>query len=87
MRSIVWVAAAAAIVLGGSDGSLAQGMGMGTGMGMYDAKPAYRPKAPAPRTQRYYYRGRDVRAGTCGQFHYWDGKRCADARTSPPKLN
>jgi hypothetical protein len=82
MRSILWVAAAAAIVLGGSGGSFAQGMGMG----MYGAPPSARPKAPPPRTQRYYYRSRDVRAGTCGQFRYWDGKRCADARTSPPKL-
>ncbi len=82
MRSIVWVAAAAAILLAGSGGSFAQSMGMGTPT----ANPGAKSKAATPRKQRYYYRGRDVRAKTCGQFRYWDGKRCADARTSPPKL-
>ena len=25
-----------------------------------------------------------VRPANCGQFHYWDGERCADARFDPP---
>jgi hypothetical protein len=84
MRSIVWVAAAAAIVLAGSGGSFAQSMGQG--MGTPTANPGAKSTAAAPRKQRYYYRGRDARAKTCGQFKYWSGKRCMDARTSPPKL-
>ena len=25
-----------------------------------------------------------VRPANCGEFHYWDGERCADARVDPP---
>lgn len=28
-----------------------------------------------------------VRPSNCGQFRYWDGTRCADARVNPPNLN
>jgi hypothetical protein len=80
MRSVLWAAVAAFILLGGSAPAFAQ---MGGGM-TYDSKPAYGYKKPAPRPQRFYYRSGDTR--TCGEFHYWSGKRCMDARKNPPDL-
>jgi hypothetical protein len=89
MRSVLWAAAAALVVLGGSAPTFAQ---MGESK-MY--APYFGYSAPAPRAKRYYYRSRDpgpryyYRSGdtrTCGEFRYWNGQRCLDARTSPPDL-
>jgi hypothetical protein len=27
-----------------------------------------------------------ARRGGCGEFYYWDGNRCVDARVNPPGL-
>jgi hypothetical protein len=35
--------------------------------------------APAPRVY-----GWTMRPADCGTFRYWDGERCADARSDPP---
>jgi hypothetical protein len=92
MRSIVWIAAAAIIALGGAGGALAQGMGPM----MYGASPATGPakkaapraKKPAVRPKGSYYRSGGLRTSVCGkQFHYWSGGKCVDARVKPPKLN
>jgi hypothetical protein len=60
---------------------------------------AYRAPAPgyvengyAPRMYRpppYYYRNGDAiarapRRGGCGQYRYWSGEACVDARDAPP---
>ena len=47
---------------------------------------------PAPRVYGYSREavGPDVvvplRPSNCGEFHYWNGVRCADARVEPPNL-
>lgn len=28
-----------------------------------------------------------IRPTSCGQYRYWNGERCADARVAPPDLN
>lgn len=47
---------------------------------------------PQPRT--YSYRPAPTeetrapgRAGSCGEFHYWNGQSCVDARVVPPNVN
>jgi hypothetical protein len=94
MRSIVWIAAAAIIALGGVGGALAQGMGPMTGPMTQGAKPAAGPtKKAAPRAKKPAlrsakgYRGAQRTAGCGKQFHYWSGGKCVDARLKPPKLN
>ena len=77
MRSILWAIAAAALVLGGSTITSAQGMGAG------EAARAYKAPKTAPRAKRYYY---SSGYKTCGQFRYWKGGKCLDARTNPPTL-
>ncbi|HEY7550528.1 MAG TPA: hypothetical protein VH913_13570 [Hyphomicrobiaceae bacterium] len=79
MRWMLWAAAAAALVLGGSAPTFAQ---MG-GSRSDQLKPPHRAAKPAPRAKRYYYRSGYK---TCGQYRYWKGGKCLDARTSPPKL-
>ncbi|HWE20690.1 MAG TPA: hypothetical protein VG758_26520 [Hyphomicrobiaceae bacterium] len=91
MRWIIW-GAAAAIVLGVSGPASAQMGGM-----MFDPPPsakAAKPATPAPRAKQYYrsakpgprYYYRSGVTPTCGEFHYWSGQRCVDARTTPPDL-
>ena len=48
----------------------------------------YYDEAP-PRARYYVAPEREVMPSTrngCGQFHYWNGERCADARDEPPAL-
>jgi hypothetical protein len=79
MRSILWAIAAAALVLGGSTITSAQGTG-----GRKAATAPYAKSAKAPRHfYRSYYRSPYK---TCGQFRYWKGGKCMDARTNPPSL-
>jgi hypothetical protein len=74
---MLWAAAAAALVLGGSAPTFAQ-------MARSDElKPPHRAAKPAPRAKRYYYRSGYK---TCGQYRYWKGGKCLDARTNPPSL-
>jgi hypothetical protein len=90
MRWILWGVAAAGLVLGGSMGASAQGMGgMSGGMGMmgYTSQPrAYRAAKPAPRARAKRYGYRSSAAGSCGLYKYWSKGACKDARTSPPNL-
>lgn len=46
--------------------------------------------ADAPRADsetRVYGWQLDAPPTSCGVFKYWDGQRCADARTAPPDLD
>jgi hypothetical protein len=80
MRSILWAVAATALVLGGATSTSAQG----TGAKKQAGKAPYSKSAKAaPRAKRYGYRSAYK---TCGQYHYWKGGKCLDARTAPPKL-
>ena len=102
-RSIRWIAsgtvvgialAGVAVLGGGLSPSSAQGaMSMG-GYGMSPGPRYYRARPPAMGVYRYrpaprarYYRS-PSRAGSCGQFRYWDTAKgaCLAARTSPPDL-
>lgn len=37
--------------------------------------------APSARVERR------TPGGSCGEFHYWTGSRCADARVTPPDID
>ena len=57
----------------------------------YDRREYVRPGA---RVYGYYRdgnivvgRGAALRPLSCGEFRYWDGTRCADARVDPPRLD
>jgi hypothetical protein len=87
MRSIVAAASAALIVLGGSTGAIAQDVEVE----VYGGEPYYYEYTdPTPPAYRY---GSDaptvvvpVRPLNCGEFRYWDGERCVDARFVPPDV-
>jgi hypothetical protein len=87
MRSIVTAASAAFFVLG-SAGALAQDVEVEINRG----GPYYYDTNPAPRTQGYSYRSErpavvvPIRPANCGEFRYWDGQRCVDARYVPPPV-
>lgn len=90
MRAIMPAALAAAIVAAGSSAAFAQRVGVeiDTGEPYY-----YRYEQPAPGAYRYY-RSFDerptvvvpLRPANCGQYRYWNGQRCVDARVVPPDL-
>jgi hypothetical protein len=94
MRTIFVTAIAAAGILAGATGAFAQTVGVEVYSGpRYD--PYYYDRfdaRPAPRVYGYYrdddqVSGRVfVRPGNCGEFRYWDGMRCADARVDPPTV-
>ena len=102
MRRIFVLAAAVAALIGGYGSASAQGVGVevysgpGYGTSYYDGRYDTR---PGPRVYGYTQYDADddvvapaeprilVRPGNCGQFRYWNGTSCADARVSPPKLN
>jgi hypothetical protein len=89
MRSIVPAASAVLIALGGSTGALAQDVEVE----LYGGAPHYyyyEYTDPAPPT--YGYRSDapavvvPVRPSNCGEFRYWNGERCVDARFVPPDV-
>jgi hypothetical protein len=103
MRRIFILAAAAAALIGGYGSASAQSVGVevysGPQYGTYYYDGRYDTR-PGPRVYGYYQDDADevvvapraeprivVRPGNCGQFRYWNGTSCADARVSPPKLN
>jgi hypothetical protein len=88
MRSIVCATLTAIIILGGSSGAYAQRLGVEIDVD----EPYY--AQPAPRADSYYYRSDDdrpavvvpIRPASCGEFRYWNGERCVDARLVPPNI-
>jgi hypothetical protein len=75
MRSVVLAGSAVLIMLGGS----------ASAQDYY-----YEYTEPAPRAETYYYRADPpavvVRPSSCGEFRYWDGQQCVDARAVPPAV-
>jgi hypothetical protein len=85
MRRIVLMASLGTGILSGSSGAFAQQV-----IETYPSDPYYEEYVrPAPRAYPY---GTDVpaivtvRPADCGEFRYWNGDRCVDARVAPPAL-
>jgi hypothetical protein len=85
MRSIAPAASATLVALSGSAGALAQDVAVE----LYGGEPYYYEYTePAPRA----YRGdppavaAPVRPPSCGEFRYWNGQQCVDARFVPPDV-
>jgi hypothetical protein len=99
MRFALIAATALASVAAASSASAQVGFGVYVGpSGYYDD---YETAPPTYRTRRdvygyssgYEYERRPgvvvrgpIRRGGCGQFFYWDGTQCVDARSNPPDL-
>jgi hypothetical protein len=99
MRLAIITAAAAALasLAAASSASAQVGFGVYVGpSGTYDdydyAPPPTRPRVYGYTNTYEYDRRPDVvvrapgRRGGCGEFFYWDGSTCVDARTNPPDL-
>jgi hypothetical protein len=87
MRSIVPAASAALIVFGSFTGALAQDVEVehySNAPSYYEytdpTPPAYRYQSDVPAVLV------PVRPRNCGEFHYWNGERCVDARFVPPDV-
>ena len=95
MRRWVSIAGAVAMVAFSSGAAFAQGVGVEFYSGpRYDSYYYDRYERPGPRVYGYYQDENVVvepnvviRPSNCGQFRYWNGTRCADARVNPPNLN
>jgi hypothetical protein len=76
MRPFVCSALLAGAVLAGTGGAYAQDV-----IEVYPSAPYYEEGIrPAPRAYV------PVRPASCGEFRYWNGSRCVDARAAPPEL-
>jgi len=90
MRSIVPAASAALMILGGTGGALAQDVDVE----IYGGAPysySYEYTESEPRAQYNYSADPPVvvvpaRPRSCGEFRYWDGASCVDARRIPPDV-
>lgn len=95
MGRLFGLAAALVAMVGGYGSASAQSVGVEVYGG-----PRYQPyyqeryERSAPRVYGYYrdddtvYEPRViVRPSNCGQYRYWNGTRCADARFQPPRLD
>ena len=76
MRPIVFTTLLAALVFGGSSGAFAQSVEI------YPDKPYYEEEYD----KLTYLLDPPIRPRNCGEFRYWDGERCVDARDEPPDL-
>jgi hypothetical protein len=94
--SITAVGAALASLVAANPASAQVGFGVYVGPS-YSDEYDYAPPPPRARvygyTSSYDYDAPDVvvrvppaRRGGCGEFFYWDGNRCVDARVNPPGL-
>ena len=86
MRSVLLLASTAAAVLAGSTGVLAQQL-----IEPYPADPPYYDEYVQPGSSAYRYRSDSpavipLRPVSCGEFRYWNGQRCVDARVFPPDV-
>ena len=95
MRRVFLTALAATGLLVGYSSAFAQSVGLEVYTGPPN-DPYYNDRydvRPDPRVYGYY-RDNDeviggrvfVRPSNCGEFHYWDDTRCADARVDPPNI-
>ena len=85
MRTIVLTSLLATVVFGASGAAFAQPAEVYT-----DEPSYYEDTASAPGV--YQYRSerpivvRPVRPANCGEYRYWNGERCVDARDVPPDI-
>ena len=85
MRPIV-LFTLATVVCGGSSGAIAQSIEI------YPDEPYYYEEydedEPASRVYRYRSDApvviHPIRPANCGEYRYWNGQRCVDARFAPP---
>jgi len=85
MRAIICAALGAAIAVAGSSVASAQR----DSVRIYPD--GYEYGYQAPRRDYRYYRSEPaevipIRPANCGEFRYWDGKQCVDARVVPPDI-
>ena len=86
MSRVALAALAAIGLLAGMEGALAQGTPAGS-TAATPQRPAPTEAVPPAASGRYDpsgYRRAPSRPANCGQFRYWNGTRCADARDEPP---
>jgi len=81
MRSIICAALSAGIAVAGSSVAFAQ----------RDIVRIYSDGYQAPTRDYRYYRSEPaevipIRPADCGEFRYWNGRRCVDAREVPPEI-
>jgi hypothetical protein len=85
MRLIVPIALLATILLGGAGSALAQ-----AAKTQPDDRYYYYEESDAPRVYKYRSDApvvvRPVRPANCGEYRYWNGERCVDARVVPPDV-
>jgi hypothetical protein len=87
MHPILRAALTAAVVAGGASGALAQSASVDRNEPFY-----YEDLDTRSNPRVYRYRTDEppvvipLRPANCGVYHYWDGKRCVDARDVPPAL-
>jgi hypothetical protein len=97
MRLAFLTAAAAALASLAAAGPASAQVGFGVYVGPSGYYDDYDYASPPPRTygysSSYEYDARpDVvvrvppRRGGCGEYFYWNGTRCVDARSNPPDL-
>jgi hypothetical protein len=82
MRSIICAALSVGIVVAGSSGAFAQREGVQVYPGEQESTRDYRYRSDEGRPDVVI----PIRPASCGEFRYWDGKRCADAREVPPDV-
>jgi hypothetical protein len=86
MRSVALTASLATAIFSGASGAFAQRVIVET----YPSDPPYYDEYAAPRAYRYRSDSPvvvvPVRPANCGEFRYWNGYRCVDARVVPPDL-
>ena len=85
MRPIMLITLLATVVFGGSSGSFAQSAEI------YPDEPYYYEEYDEPTPGVYQYRSEPlvvvpIRPAHCGEYRYWNGRRCIDARVVPPDL-
>ena len=85
MRPFVFIASLATVILSGPSAASAQQV-----IEIYPSDPYYEEYVrPAPRVYRYRSERPavvPVRPANCGEFRYWNGATCVDARLAPPDL-
>lgn len=86
MRLVVPIASMATVTLGGSSGAFAQQIiePQPDDLSYYEES-----VESAPRVYRYRSDSPTVvpvRPLSCGEFRYWNGERCVDARVIPPDV-
>jgi hypothetical protein len=86
VRLVVLIASLASVTLGGASGAFAQRVieaqpddGPYYEESVESAPPVYRYRSDSPAVV-------PVRPLSCGEFRYWNGERCVDARVIPPDI-